>query len=107
MVIHPGCTSCDTLKSRKEESKKSQTVSKKVQHFSLTLNSVQSKPVNRFPVDFYVNDNSYSKGKTSSETKMGRMEDPTFATPVHEDHWEIAIYGLWRKGRRDYRFYRK
>ena len=24
------------------------------------------------------------------------MEDPTFATPVHEVHYEIAIYKLWQ-----------
>ena len=33
---------------------------------------------------------------------MGRMEDPTFDTPVHKVHFEIAfeiaIYELWHKG---------
>ncbi len=26
------------------------------------------------------------------------MEDPTFATPVHEINFEVAIYELWGKG---------
>ena len=53
---------------------------------------------------FYGNDNSYSKGNISSEIKVGRMEDPTFATPVHKVQFEIAIYEIWRKGIPDYTF---
>ncbi len=35
---------------------------------------------------------------------MGRMEDPTFATQIHEVHCEVAIYKLWHKGIQDYRY---
>ncbi len=47
------------------------------------------------PGYFYGNENFHSKGQKSSETKMGRMEDPTFATPVHKVHYEIAIHEPW------------
>ncbi len=35
-----------------------------------------------------------SKCKKSREPKIGRMEDPTFATPVREVHFEKAIAEL-------------
>ena len=47
------------------------------------------------PSYFSGNENCHSKGKKSSQNKMFRLEDSTFATPVCEIHFEVAIYELW------------
>ncbi len=51
--------------------------------------------IQQIPGYFSGNDNCHLEGKKSSETKMGRMEDPTFATPDRDVHFEIVIYRLW------------
>ncbi len=61
------------------------------------------------PSYFYDSGNSHSKRKKSSKTTMWQMEDPNFATPVHEVHFEIAIQwtlavspyaAVWHEGTR-------
>ncbi len=65
----------------------------------------QNQDGQAIPGYFSVNDNCHTKGRKSSETKMGWMEDPTFTTPVHKVLFEIEIYELWCKGLQDHKIW--
>ncbi len=70
--------------------------------FYLNLCSAADQAGQPIPGYFYGNENSHSKGKKSSETKIGDERTYTFATTVHEVHYE-----LWLKETQNYRFWKE